>query len=68
MKKVVATRFILIGWSQMVWGSLYLAFEQLTKKKLSAEGLFNLPKKQIPMFPKRIAVVTSIDGAVYPGY
>ena len=44
-------------------GSLYLAFEQL-KKKLSAEGLFNLPKKQIPMFPKRIAVVTSIDGAV----
>ncbi|MBB1124468.1 exodeoxyribonuclease VII large subunit [Limosilactobacillus albertensis] len=44
-------------------GSLYLAFEQL-KKKLSAEGLFNLPKKQISMFPKRIAVVTSIDGAV----
>ena len=44
-------------------GSLYLAFEQL-KKKLSAEGLFNLPKKQVPMFPKRIAVVTSIDGAV----
>ena len=31
-------------------GSLYLAFEQL-KKKLSAEGLFNLPKKQVPMFP-----------------
>lgn len=44
-------------------GSLYLAFEQL-KKKLSAEGLFNLPKKPLPMFPKRIAVVTSIDGAV----
>lgn len=44
-------------------GSLYLAFEQL-KKKLSAEGLFNLPKKTIPMFPKRIAVITSIDGAV----
>lgn len=44
-------------------GSLYLAFEQL-KKKLNAEGLFNLPKKVIPMFPKRIAVVTSIDGAV----
>ena len=63
MKKVVATRFILIGWSQMVWALYTLAFEQL-KKKLSAEGLFNLPKKQIPMFPKRIAVVTSIDGAV----
>lgn len=44
-------------------GSLYLAFEQL-KKRLSAEGLFNLPKKPLPMFPKRIAVVTSIDGAV----
>ncbi|MBB1080156.1 exodeoxyribonuclease VII large subunit [Limosilactobacillus sp. STM2_1] len=44
-------------------GSLYLAFEQL-KKKLSTEGLFDLPKKTIPMFPKRIAVVTSIDGAV----
>ena len=44
-------------------GSLYLAFEQL-KKKLNAEGLFDLPKKQIPLFPKRIAVVTSIDGAV----
>lgn len=44
-------------------GSLYLAFEQL-KKKLSSEGLFNLPKKPVPMFPKRIAVVTSIDGAV----
>ncbi|MDM8266559.1 exodeoxyribonuclease VII large subunit [Limosilactobacillus pontis] len=44
-------------------GSLYVAFEQL-KKKLSAEGLFNLPKKPLPKFPKRIAVVTSLDGAV----
>lgn len=44
-------------------GSLYLAFEQL-KKKLSAEGLFSLPKKPLPLFPKRIAVVTSLNGAV----
>lgn len=44
-------------------GSLYLAFEQL-KKKLSAEGLFSLPKKTVPLFPKRIAVVTSLNGAV----
>lgn len=44
-------------------GSLYVAFEQL-KKKLQQEGLFNLPKKPLPLFPKRIAVVTSLDGAV----
>lgn len=44
-------------------GELFLAYEQL-KRKLSAEGLFNLPKKHIPLFPKRIAVVTSPTGAV----
>lgn len=44
-------------------GALYVAFEQL-KKKLSQEGLFDLPKKPLPQFPKRIAVVTSLDGAV----
>ncbi len=44
-------------------GSLYVAFEQL-KKKLQQEGLFDLPKKPLPQFPKRIAVVTSLDGAV----
>lgn len=44
-------------------GSLYLALEQL-KKKLSKMGVFNLPKKPIPKFPKRIAVVTSESGAV----
>lgn len=44
-------------------GELFLAYEQL-KRQLSAEGLFNLPKKQVPLFPKRIAVVTSPTGAV----
>lgn len=44
-------------------GSLYLAFEQL-KKRLNAEGLFSRPKKAVPLFPRRIAVVTSLNGAV----
>ncbi|WP_326864578.1 exodeoxyribonuclease VII large subunit [Apilactobacillus kunkeei] len=44
-------------------GALYQAYEQL-KKKLSAEGLFNAPKKPLEKYPKRIAVVTSPSGAV----
>ncbi|MBU3829677.1 MAG: exodeoxyribonuclease VII large subunit [Candidatus Limosilactobacillus merdavium] len=44
-------------------GALYLQFEQL-KKKLGAEGLFDQIPRPIPQFPKRIAVVTSLDGAV----
>ncbi|MFC6322267.1 exodeoxyribonuclease VII large subunit [Companilactobacillus baiquanensis] len=44
-------------------GALYLALEQL-KKKLSQQGIFDLPKREIPLFPKRIAVVTSQSGAV----
>ena len=44
-------------------GALYVAFEQL-KKKLLQQGVFDLPKKPIPQFPKRIAVVTSESGAV----
>lgn len=44
-------------------GALQLAFEQL-KKRLAEEGLFDaLRKKQIPMLPQRIAVVTSPTGA-----
>ena len=44
-------------------GNLFLEFEKL-KKKLEAEGLF-LPehKKEIPLFPQRIAVITSPTGA-----
>lgn len=44
-------------------GQLYLKYEE-TKKKLTEEGLFSLPKKPIPKYPKRIAVVTSESGAV----
>ena len=44
-------------------GALQLAFEQL-KKKLQAEGLFEAARKRpLPAFPKRIGVVTSLDGA-----
>lgn len=44
-------------------GALQLAFEQL-KKRLADEGLFDASrKKEIPMLPQRIAVVTSPTGA-----
>lgn len=44
-------------------GQLYQAYEQL-KNKLAQEGIFNTPKKQLPSFPKKIAVITSPSGAV----
>lgn len=44
-------------------GALYQALEQL-KQKFQAAGLFNLPKKALPVFPKKIAVITSPTGAV----
>jgi exodeoxyribonuclease VII large subunit len=44
-------------------GSLQQAFEQL-KKKLQAEGLFDQSRKRpLPALPRRIGIVTSIDGA-----
>ena len=44
-------------------GDLHIAFEQL-KSKLSEEGLFDPRwKKPLPDFPKRIAIITSADGA-----
>jgi exodeoxyribonuclease VII large subunit len=44
-------------------GELQLAFEQL-KKKLAAEGLFaEARKRPLPALPRRIGIVTSIDGA-----
>src|SRR4029078_12130804 len=44
-------------------GALQLAFEQ-TKSRLQAEGLFAQElKRPIPIFPKRVGVVTSANGA-----
>lgn len=44
-------------------GALQIAFEQL-KARLAAEGLFDAQrKKPLPLFPKKIAVVTSPTGA-----
>lgn len=44
-------------------GNLLLQLENL-KKKLKAEGLFDLPKKEIPKSVRRLGVVTSPTGAV----
>ena len=45
------------------YGPLQLAFEQL-KKKLAGEGLFEASRKRpLPALPRRIGIVTSIDGA-----
>ncbi|MBI3406077.1 MAG: exodeoxyribonuclease VII large subunit [Acidobacteria bacterium] len=44
-------------------GALQLAFEQL-KKRLEAEGLFGAErKKQLPLLPRRIGIITSPTGA-----
>ncbi|MGK0466270.1 MAG: exodeoxyribonuclease VII large subunit [Clostridium sp.] len=44
-------------------GQLYLAFQNL-KEKLEKQGLFdNVHKKNIPLFPNRIGVITSETGA-----
>jgi exodeoxyribonuclease VII large subunit len=44
-------------------GALQLAFEQL-KKRLHAEGLFERARKRpLPALPRRIGIVTSLDGA-----
>ncbi|NOQ98085.1 MAG: exodeoxyribonuclease VII large subunit [Calditrichae bacterium] len=44
-------------------GELQLAFEQL-KKRLQAEGLFDpQQKKDIPVYPERVGVITSPTGA-----
>ena len=44
-------------------GNLFLAYEQL-KQKLDKEGLFSAQtKKQIPLFPTTIGVITSPTGA-----
>ena len=44
-------------------GALQAAFEQL-KRRLQAEGLFDASRKRaLPVLPRRIGVVTSLDGA-----
>ena len=44
-------------------GALQLAFEQL-KTRLNAEGLFERARKRaLPALPRRIGIVTSLDGA-----
>lgn len=44
-------------------GALQLAFEQL-KKRLQAEGLFDAGRKRsLPALPRKIGIVTSLDGA-----
>lgn len=46
-------------------GELQAAFEKL-KQKLSDEGLFDDKfKKPIPKFPKKIGIVTAVDGAAF---
>ncbi|HYM81216.1 MAG TPA: exodeoxyribonuclease VII large subunit [Candidatus Limnocylindria bacterium] len=44
-------------------GALLLAYEEL-KRKLQAEGLFDTDRKQpLPLYPRRVGVVTSLVGA-----
>jgi exodeoxyribonuclease VII large subunit len=44
-------------------GALQLAFDQL-KRRLQAEGLFDGARKRpLPAFPRKIGIVTSLDGA-----
>lgn len=44
-------------------GALQQAFEQL-KKRLQSEGLFDQARKRpLPVLPRRIGIVTSLDGA-----
>src|SRR3954454_22061385 len=44
-------------------GALQLAFDQL-KKRLQAEGLFDADRKRpLPALPRKIGIVTSLDGA-----
>ena len=57
--QIVAEKMTLQG-----QGNLQQAFEAL-KEKLKNEGLFDVERKrQLPRFPRRVAVITSLQGAV----
>jgi exodeoxyribonuclease VII large subunit len=57
-------QFIATELEQVGVGDLHLAFERL-RSKLAAEGLFDEDRKRpLPSFPRRIAILTSPDGAV----
>lgn len=43
-------------------GDLHVAFQRL-KEQLAQEGLFDAPRKAIPLFPKTVGVITSAHGA-----
>ena len=57
--QIVAEKMTLQG-----QGNLQQAFEAL-KEKLKSEGLFEAEhKRSLPRFPRRVAVITSLQGAV----
>ena len=56
-------QMIVIGLRPAGLGDLYIRLEEL-KRKLAAEGLFDPSRKrQLPMRPRKVAVVTSRSGA-----
>ncbi len=60
-----ALAFTVSNWRRSGVGSLYEAFV-LLQKKLRDEGLFDADlKKEIPVFAKRVAVVTSAQAAAF---
>ena len=49
-------------------GTLQQRFEEL-KRRLQAEGLFELERKrELPVFPETVGIVTSLQGAVLAGH
>lgn len=56
-------QLIVTGLSPAGLGDMYVRLEEL-KRKLAAEGLFDpVRKRQLPMRPRKVAVVTSRSGA-----
>lgn len=46
----------------------YLLMLAKLKEKLQNEGIFSKPKKQIPLLPKRIGLLTALSGAAIKDY